>query len=165
MNTSCQKQLPFSSTKITEQIIALPDEMSSQILISEKEYLELKWEIGYWQGMHKKALLREEALKKIIKKQGGQIRDLKNRLFGKKSEKKNSGKKEGAAKPQNLNVLDGSNPAVKDMDVRLVHTFPMLMNRLIFLMSQSVLNAAQPIFAMKAGNRKLMKSRLRHISV
>ena len=72
MNTSCQKQLTFSSTKITEQIIALPDEMSSQILISDKEYLGLKWEVGYWQGMHKKALLREKALKKIIKEQGGQ---------------------------------------------------------------------------------------------
>ena len=99
MNTSCQKQLPFSSTKITEQIIALPDEISPQILISEKEYLELKWEGGYWQGMHKKALSREEALKKIIKEQEGKIRDLKNRLFGKKSEKKSSGKKEGGAKP------------------------------------------------------------------
>lgn len=113
MNTSCQKQLPFSSTKISEQIIALPDEISPQILISEKEYLELKWEGGYWQGMHKKALSREEALRKIIKKQGGQIRDLKNRLFGKKSEKKGSGKKEGGAKPTEPKRPRGQQPGSK----------------------------------------------------
>ena len=113
MNTSCQKQLPFPSTKITEQLIDLPDEISPQILISEKEYLELKWEVGYWQGMHKKALSREEALKKIIKKQGGQIRDLKNRLFGKKSEKKSSGKKEGGAKPAEPKRPRGQQPGSK----------------------------------------------------
>jgi len=113
MVTSCQKQLAFSSTKITEQIIDLPDEISPQILISEKEYLELKWEVGYWQGMHKKALSREEALKKIIKEQGGQIRDLKNRLFGKKSEKKSSGKKEGGAKPTDPKRPRGQQPGSK----------------------------------------------------
>ncbi len=88
MNAPCQKQLPFSSSEITDQIIDLPNEISPQILITEKEYLELKWEAGYWQGLHKKALLREEALKKTIKEQEGQIRDLKNRLFGKKARKK-----------------------------------------------------------------------------
>ena len=40
--------------------------------------------------MHQKALLREEGLKQEIKEKDGQIRDLKNRLFGKKSEKKTS---------------------------------------------------------------------------
>ena len=40
--------------------------------------------------MHQKALLREEGLKQGLKEKNGQIRDLKNRLFGKKSEKKTS---------------------------------------------------------------------------
>ena len=66
MNVSCQKQLPFSSSQIAGQVIDLPVD-TPRILITEKEYLGLKWEAGYWQGLHKKALLREEALKKTIK--------------------------------------------------------------------------------------------------
>lgn len=113
MNTSCQEIIQFCSSKITEQIIEQSNEISRQILISEKEYLELKWEVGYWQGMHKKALSREEALKKIIKEQEGQIRDLKNRLFGKKSEKKSSGKKEGEVKCKEPKRHRGQQPGSK----------------------------------------------------
>ena len=40
MSTSCQKIIQFCSPKITEQLIDLPNEISRQILISEKEYLE-----------------------------------------------------------------------------------------------------------------------------
>ena len=112
MNASCQKQLPFSSSEITGQIIDLPVD-TPRILITEKEYLELKWEAGYWQGLHKKALLREEALKKTIKKQVGQIRDLKNRLFGKKSEKKSTAKKESEAKPTDPKRSRGQQPGSK----------------------------------------------------
>lgn len=112
MNASCQKQLPFSSSEITGQIIDLPVD-TPRILITEKEYLKLKWEAGYWQGLHKKALLREEALKKTIKKQVGQIRDLKNRLFGKKSEKKSTAKKEGGAKPTDPKRSRGQQPGSK----------------------------------------------------
>ena len=112
MNASCQKQLPFPSSEITGQIIDLPVD-TPRILITEKEYLKLKWEAGYWQGLHKKALLREEALKKTIKKQVGQIRDLKNRLFGKKSEKKSTAKKEGGAKPTDPKRSRGQQPGSK----------------------------------------------------
>ncbi len=112
MNASCQKQLPFSSSEITGQIIDLPVD-TPRILITEKEYLKLKWEAGYWQGLHKKALLREEALKKTIKEQEGQIRDLKNRLFGKKSEKKSTAKKEGGAKPTDPKRSRGQQPGSK----------------------------------------------------
>jgi len=112
MNASCQKQLPFSSSEITGQIIDLPVD-TPRILITEKEYLKLKWEAGYWQGLHKKALLREKALKKTIKEQEGQIRDLKNRLFGKKSEKKSTAKKEGGAKPTDPKRSRGQQPGSK----------------------------------------------------
>ena len=113
MNDSCQKILPFPPAEITEQIIELPDEISPQLLISEKEYLELKWEVGYWQGMHKKALLREEALTKTIKEREGQIRDLKNRVFGKKSEKKSTAIKEGGEEPTGLKRSRGQQPGSK----------------------------------------------------
>ena len=113
MNASCQKQLPIPSSEITEQIIDLPQRIFPTIVISEKEYLELKWEAGYWQGMHKKALLREEALKIIIKEHEGQIRDLKNRVFGKKSEKKSTAKKEGVANPIDPKRSRGQQPGSK----------------------------------------------------
>jgi len=88
MNASCQKLLPLYTPEIHDQVIDLPVEKPLLIFITEKEYLELKNEVGYWQAMHKKAILREKKLKQTIKEQEGQIRDLRNRLFGKKNEKK-----------------------------------------------------------------------------
>jgi len=96
MNALSPKQSPLSD--VAEKVIDLPAKPSAQITITEKEYNELKWEIGYWKGMHKKALLREEELKNIVKEKDGKIRDLKNRLFGKKSEKKSTSKNEGQGK-------------------------------------------------------------------
>ncbi|MEA1897389.1 MAG: hypothetical protein U9N53_06960 [Bacteroidota bacterium] len=88
MSIFCQIQrFPFSN-EVAEKTSAIPLETSPRISITEKEYRELKWEIGCWRGMHSKALLKNEVLKKTIKGKEGQIRDLKNRLFGKKSEKK-----------------------------------------------------------------------------
>jgi len=110
MNVSYQKQLPLSSCKIAEHPSGFPVVISPKILISEKEYLELKWEAGYYQGLHAKALLREEILKKTIKEQDGQLNDLKNRLFGKKSEKKYTPKNEGGKKPASANRSRGQQP-------------------------------------------------------
>ncbi len=86
MKASCQESLPVYIPEINDQVI----EISPQILISEKEYLGLKSEVGYWQAMHKNAISREKELKQTIKALEGKIRDLRNRLFGKKSEKKSS---------------------------------------------------------------------------
>ena len=100
MNAACQQQAPFSplescgDTPLSE----LPIEISPQITISEKEYLSLKCELGYWRSMHEKALSRIDKLNRIIAHQKGKIRDLTNRLFGKKSEKKGSNKKDGEPK-------------------------------------------------------------------
>ena len=76
MNAFCQKLLPLYTPEIYNQVIDLPVEKPPLILITEKEYLELKSEVGYWQAMHKKAISREKTLKQTIKKQEGQIRDL-----------------------------------------------------------------------------------------
>jgi transposase len=110
MNTACQKQSPFFS-KITDQIIDLPvQDDSPQILIAEKEYLELKCAVGYWQALYQKALLREEALKQTIKEQKGKIRDLTNRVYGKKSEKKGSRKKDGQKQSSTSKCPRGQQP-------------------------------------------------------
>jgi len=98
MDASSQKLLPFFSREINDQIADLPLEMSPYIFISEREYLELKSSVGYWQAMHQKAIFREQKLKQKILEQEGKIRDLRNRVFGKKSEKKSSSNDNGKPK-------------------------------------------------------------------
>jgi transposase len=113
MHVSSQKQLQFPSAEVAEQVIALPVAPSPQIIITEKEYSELKCEVGYWKSMHKKALLREEALKNKIKEQAGKIRDLNNRVFGKQSEKKSTARQEGKAKSTEPKRSRGQQPGTK----------------------------------------------------
>ena len=43
------------------------DLSDNQILVSSKEYNELKSNVDYWKRMHKDARLREEALKQKVK--------------------------------------------------------------------------------------------------
>ncbi|OFZ44160.1 MAG: hypothetical protein A2485_07600 [Bdellovibrionales bacterium RIFOXYC12_FULL_39_17] len=104
---------PLTQSEASHQIIDLSIEASPQILIFEKDYLELKWSVGYWQAMHQKAILREEKLKQIIKEQEGQIRDLQARLFGKKSEKKNSKNNGGQSKSKDYERSRGQQPGSK----------------------------------------------------
>ena len=101
MNASCQTLPSLYTPEICDQVIVVPIEKPPLILISEKEYLELKSEVGYWRAMHQKAILREKKQRQTIKEQEGQIRDLRSRLFGKRSEKKSSGKDEGGSKSSN----------------------------------------------------------------
>jgi transposase len=99
--------------EINVQGIDFPIKQSEQILISEKEYLELKCEVGYWRTMHSKSLAREEILKQKIKEQEVQIRDLRQRIFGKKSEKKSSNKNEGKSKDSTSTRPRGQQPGSK----------------------------------------------------
>ena len=72
-----------------------PASLSPQITISEKEYFTLKCEVGYWRSMHEKTLSKIDKLNIKVEHQKAKIRDLTKRVFGKKSEKKSSGKKDG----------------------------------------------------------------------
>ncbi|KKK50457.1 hypothetical protein LCGC14_3124830, partial [marine sediment metagenome] len=99
--------------EIYDQVIDLPVENPPLILISEKEHLELKSEVGYWQAMHKKAILREKKLKQTVTEQEGKIRDLKNRLFGKQSEKKSFNKNEDPSNPSTSKRPRGQQPGGK----------------------------------------------------
>ncbi|MHC1631138.1 MAG: hypothetical protein ACXQT4_02420, partial [Methanotrichaceae archaeon] len=103
MSSSFQESQPLYTTEIHKQVVALGTERPAQILISQREYLELRNEVGFWRAMHGKAVLRESKLKQTVKELEGQIRDLRNRLFGNKSEKKNAGKdgdKSGSSDPR-----------------------------------------------------------------
>ncbi len=93
MDTSCQKEF-FVVGQNNDQVV----DILPSVTISKQEYLHLTRTAAYWKGKHKQATLREEALKKTIEEQKAKIRDLNKRLFGKKSEKKSSGKKEDVNK-------------------------------------------------------------------
>ena len=64
---------------------------SRQVLLSQAEFIQLKWDANYWKAQHERSCLREEELKKELAYKEAKIRDLKQRLFGKKSEKSPAG--------------------------------------------------------------------------
>jgi transposase len=63
------------------------------VTLSKQEYIELQWQANYWKTQHARIVKREEELKEVLKRKEAIIRDLKQRLYGKKSEKV-SGKSE-----------------------------------------------------------------------
>jgi transposase len=57
------------------------------VSISKQEYVRLKWDAQYWQSRHQAGLSREVELKSRIEALQAQVRDLRQRLFGRQSEK------------------------------------------------------------------------------
>jgi transposase len=57
------------------------------VQISKQEHVQLKWGNRYWQRQHIQALERIAELKKELEHAQAEIRDLKQRLYGKHSEK------------------------------------------------------------------------------
>ena len=112
MKYASQKQLPLYTQGNSGQVIDFP-ESPRQILVSEQEFLQLKWEVNYWKSLHKRAKEREEKLKKELQEKEGKIRDLTKRLFGKSNEKSNSGKNEGRSKPSKSLRPRGQQPGEK----------------------------------------------------
>lgn len=56
------------------------------IVLPKSEYIQLKWTANYWQTQHARAVEREAALKEEVEHYKAQVRDLRQRLYGKKSE-------------------------------------------------------------------------------
>lgn len=56
------------------------------IVLPKSEYIQLKWTANYWQTQHAWAVEREAALKEEVEHYKAQVRDLRQRLYGKKSE-------------------------------------------------------------------------------
>ena len=165
MNASCQTLPSLYTPEIYDQVIVAPIEPPPLILISEKEYLELKSEVGYWRAMHQKAILREKKHKQTIKEQEGQIRDLRNRLFGKKVRKKVPVKMKVNQNPRIPNVPVVSNSEVRGMDVQSVPIFPRKKKWQIYQKIRYALNAVKPIYLMKVRQQKSLKLKSRLILV
>jgi len=58
-----------------------------RVWLTKQEHIELKSQIAFWKTQHERALKREKALEKELEKAKGEIRDLRQRLYGRKSEK------------------------------------------------------------------------------
>ena len=57
------------------------------VVLTQKEYDDLKWHGSYWKVQHSRAVKRELELKHELQQAKAEIINLKQRLFGKKSEK------------------------------------------------------------------------------
>ena len=109
MNTSSQKESFEVGQQHNNQVVVI----SPSVTISKQEYLHLTRTVAYWKGQHEQAKSKIEALKKTVEEQKAKIRDLNKRLFGKKSEKKSSGKKEDINKPSAPANPRGQQPGSK----------------------------------------------------
>lgn len=58
-----------------------------RVEISQAEYIQLKWDARYWRQQHQRGLRREAEQKTQIEGLLAQVRDLRQRLFGRRSEK------------------------------------------------------------------------------
>jgi transposase len=70
------------------------------VSISKQEYVQLKWDAQYWQMSHHRALSREAELKSRIETLQAQVRDLRQRLFGRKTEKSSAQSEQQSQPPQ-----------------------------------------------------------------
>jgi len=69
------------------------------VVLTKQDYIQLKWEANYWRGQYERAVEREVALKKELEAREAMIRDLKQRLYGRKSEKAAGQDETGEVKP------------------------------------------------------------------
>jgi hypothetical protein len=58
------------------------------VTISKEEHIRLKCEVAYWRGRHERGLQREAVLKEKVETLQARVRDLTQRLFGRRSEKR-----------------------------------------------------------------------------
>ena len=71
------------------------------VVLGKQAYIELKWKANYWRAQHDRVLEREAALKTEVEAHLATIRDLKQRLYGTKSEKSAGPDSSGKSKPTN----------------------------------------------------------------
>ena len=79
------------------------------VVLTQKEHIELKWHAKFWKTQHSRAIKRELALKTELQQTRAEIIDLKQRLYGKKSEK-NARKDGGPNKRQRSFRNKGQQP-------------------------------------------------------
>jgi len=69
------------------------------VVLTKQDSIELKWKASYWQAQYERLLEREAVLKAEVAAHEATIRDLKQRLYGTKSEKSSGSDSAGASTP------------------------------------------------------------------
>jgi hypothetical protein len=163
-------------------IVYIPKPQMSQKYLYDFNFFDkaddFHWPLTFWtyQGIHLiHFLVRNEVLALLsactkvstyhAKEQEGQIRDLRNRLFGKKARKKIPVQITANQSLQNPNVLVVSNPVVRDMNAQSVSIFPKKKKRPNFQKIRYVRIVANRISPMKARMQKLLKLKSKPIRV
>jgi hypothetical protein len=80
---------PFQNSSIDQSESGKNGTPFSQTMVqlTKQEYIQLKWDSRYWRRQHDRAIARELVLKQENERLQAVIRDLKQRLYGKRSEK------------------------------------------------------------------------------
>lgn len=65
------------------------------VVLTKQEHIQLVWNANYWESQHRCVLKREADLKEQLAHEKAKVRDLNQRLYGKKSEKKSKTEKGG----------------------------------------------------------------------
>ena len=71
------------------------------VVLTKQDYIALKWEANYWRAQHARLVQREAALKAQVEALEAQLRDLTQRLYGKKSEQSAGSEALGKSQPAN----------------------------------------------------------------
>src|SRR5437867_8370429 len=69
------------------------------VVLTKQDYIALKWEANYWRAQHARLVQREAALKAQVEALEAQLRDLTQRLYGKKSEQSAGSEALGQSQP------------------------------------------------------------------
>lgn len=70
------------------------------VVLTKQAHIELKSQINYFKAQHQSALKREDALKKQLGQEQAKVRDLNQRLYGKKTEQSKKGEQQPKASVQ-----------------------------------------------------------------
>ena len=79
--------LPTASANREAELTALMVALREEVQQLRHEVTELRQQVGYWKSMHDRAVRRNEKLQQRVDELEGENRQLKDRLFGSKSEK------------------------------------------------------------------------------
>lgn len=83
------------------------------VTISKQEHIDLIRQINYWKAQHTKAKEKIDQLEQEKLHQAGKIKDLQNRLFGKRSEKNNGKQPSKKGQPKGSPLPRGQQPNSK----------------------------------------------------
>ncbi len=133
------------------------------ITITKQERIDLRHRASYWEAQHGRVKTQVEALKQEIILKDAKIKDLQNRLFGKKSEKNRPLKSEKGAKPTPpRSAIAANSQAVGDMAAPDVRISPSFMTRSTCRMPRNTVPpVVYPICATRRWTSTAMWSRSR----